>query len=173
MKKWIKQDQPTPALARKRPGAPKGNQNGRRHGLYSRLYPVDFIDTLPRLRHEQGHRPMDPAAARRLDSFSPMQHNPFLIGIGPSGAMRRNARQWGFSYNQGRSSRRNARHSTQAELGDLRYTRNSGLPSCTQFNSTVPSRRRQRVAPAAPAVDRSPSRADTARTLATNLQTVS
>ncbi len=57
MKKWIKQDQPTPVLARKRPGAPKDNQNGRRHGLYSRLYPVDFIDTLPRLRHEQGHSP--------------------------------------------------------------------------------------------------------------------
>ena len=66
MKKWIKQDQPTPALARKRPGAPKGNQNGRRHGLYSRLYPVDFIDTLPRLRHEQGppaHRPCGGAQA--------------------------------------------------------------------------------------------------------------
>ena len=58
------QDQPTPP--KKRPGAPKGNQNGRRHGLYSRLYPVDFVDTFERLQREQGRPPLDPKAAMRL-----------------------------------------------------------------------------------------------------------
>ena len=64
------QDQPTSATGRKRPGAPKGNQNGRKHGLYSELYPVDFMETLARLQQEQGHAPMDPEVARRLAALT-------------------------------------------------------------------------------------------------------
>ena len=60
------QDKTGAATGRKRPGAPKGNQNGRKHGLYSELYPVDFMDTLATLEQEQGRPPMDPAVARRL-----------------------------------------------------------------------------------------------------------
>ena len=64
------QDQPKSATGRKRPGAPKGNQNGRKHGLYSELYPVDFMDTLARLQQEQGRPPMDPEVARRLAALT-------------------------------------------------------------------------------------------------------
>ena len=64
------QDQPESATGRKRPGAPKGNQNGRKHGLYSELYPVDFMDTFARLQQEQGHPPMDPEVARRLAALT-------------------------------------------------------------------------------------------------------
>ena len=69
MSKKDKQDK-DPKPARKRPGAPKGNQNGRRHGLYSKLYPVEFMDTFERLRREQGHPPLDPATARQLEAVT-------------------------------------------------------------------------------------------------------
>lgn len=60
----------TTTTERKRPGAPKGNQNGRRHGLFSQLHPVDFVDVFQRLRREQGHPPMDADAARRLAALT-------------------------------------------------------------------------------------------------------
>lgn len=64
------QAQPQSSTPRKRPGAPKGNQNGRKHGLYSKLYPVDFIDLMDRYRIEQGRRPMDPMEARDLAAIT-------------------------------------------------------------------------------------------------------
>ncbi|MDE2968870.1 MAG: hypothetical protein OXT51_02045 [Chloroflexota bacterium] len=47
-----------------------GNQNGRRHGLYSKLHPVNIVDVFDRLNHEQGLPPLDPEAARRLAALS-------------------------------------------------------------------------------------------------------
>ena len=58
------------ATERKPPGAPKGNQNGRRHGLYSKLHPVDFIDVFQRLKRAQGNPPLDADAARRLAALT-------------------------------------------------------------------------------------------------------
>ena len=54
---------------KKRPGAPVGNQNGRRHGFYSKLHPVNIVDVFDRLNREQGKPPLDPASARRLASL--------------------------------------------------------------------------------------------------------
>lgn len=66
MDKMSNHDQPQSAKGRKRPGAPKGNQNGRKHGFYSKLHPTDFVDTLDLALQAFGRAPFTPAQRRGI-----------------------------------------------------------------------------------------------------------
>ena len=54
----------SPKPAARRRGAPRGNQNGRKHGRYSRLQPADRYAALQKVLQSYG--PKDPLASVNL-----------------------------------------------------------------------------------------------------------